>query len=63
MLFSFRVADLRESLEDLSSLKKKELDSALEKIREEIRHELEGRDKEERRKLELDYKKFVLLLR
>ena len=53
------MSELRESLEDMSSFKEKELASALEKARGEITAGLDKQIADERRKLESDFERLV----
>ena len=54
-----RVSELRESLEDMSSYKEKELASALEKAKSEITADLDRQTKELKQKLEQNYQTWV----
>ena len=44
-------------MEDMSSLKEKELSAALEKVRSEIKDDLQKKSDDERNKLEQEYKR------
>ena len=56
-IFYHRMKELRGSLEDMSSLKEKELSAALEKVRSEIKDGLQKKSDDERNKLEQEYKR------
>lgn len=54
----FRMKELRGSLDDMSSLKEKELSTALEKVRGEIKGDLQKKSDDEKSKLEQEYKRY-----